>query len=137
MVTGRGGYAGGTSARIPLGKYIYADKLTAAGLYVVVSEGAGQNVYTGGQVTPEVAVYYGDKTAVTAAKKDKATEETELTAENGKYKLKKLEKDADYTLSYGANLAAGKNKGSVAVSGTGRYGGSVTVKFTIEKKAIY
>ncbi len=136
-VTGRGVYAGGTSARIPLGKYIYADKLTAAGLYVVVSEGAGQNVYTGGQVTPEVAVYYGDKTAVTAAKKDKATEETELTAENGKYKLKKLEKDADYTLSYGANLAAGKNKGSVAVRGTGRYGGSVTVKFTIEKKAIY
>lgn len=103
----------------------------------MVSEGAGQNVYTGGQVTPEVAVYYGDKTAVTAAKKDKATEETELTAENGKYKLKKLEKDADYMLSYGANLAAGKNKGSVAVSGTGRYGGSVTVKFTIEKKAIY
>lgn len=136
-VTGRGGYAGGASVKIPLGKYIYADKLTSAGLYVVVSKGAGQNVYTGGQVTPEVAVYYGDKTAVAAAKKDKATGETELTAENGKYKLKKLEVDADYTLSYGANLAAGKNKGSVAVSGTGRYGGSVTVKFTIEKKAIY
>ena len=59
------------------------------------------------------------------------------TAESGKYKLKKLTAGIDYTLSYGANLTAGKNKGSVTATGAGRYGGSVTVKFTIGKKAIY
>lgn len=38
---------------------------------MIVSEGAGQSVYTGEQVTPAVAVYYGEKNAVSAAKKDK------------------------------------------------------------------
>ena len=134
-VKGRGCYTG--ERIIPLGQYIYADKLTAACLYVVPSEETGQNIYTGGQVTPDVAVYYGEKTAVSAAKKDKEKDETKLTAESGKYKLKKLTAGIDYTLSYGANLTAGKNKGSVTVTGAGRYGGSVTVKFTIGKKAIY
>lgn len=150
-VTGKGFYTG--EKTIPLGKYIYADKLTAANLYVVVSEGAGQSIYTGGQVTPDVEVYYGEKTAVSAAKKDKVKDDAALTAQGGKYKLKKLAqkssgdtgdggnagnvKDADYTVSYGANIAAGKNKGSVTVTGTGRYGGSVTVKFEIGKKSIY
>ncbi len=133
-VTGKGYYTG--EKTIALGEYVYADKLTAACAYVVVSEGAGQSIYTGGQVRPEVAVYYGEKTAVSAAKKDKVKEETALTAETGKYKLKKLAA-GDYKLSYGANTAAGKNKGSVTVTGTGRYGGSVTVKFEIGKKAIY
>ncbi len=134
-VKGRGCYTG--ERIIPLGQYIYADKLTAACLYVVPSEETGQNIYTGGQVTPDVAVYYGEKTAVSAAKKDKEKDETKLTAESGKYKLKKLTAGIDYTLSYGANLTAGKNKGSVTATGAGRYGGSVTVKFTIGKKAIY
>lgn len=149
-VTGKGGYAGGQGIEIPLGRYIYAEKLTAANLYVVVSEGAGQSVYTGRQVTPDVAVYYGDKKAVSAAKTDKEKDEAKLTAQNGKYKLTKLArkssenagdgenvKDGDYTVSYGANVQAGKNKGSVTVTGAGRYGGSVTVKFEIAKKAIY
>lgn len=150
-VTGKGGYAGGQAAgqsmEIPLGGYLYADKLTAACVYVVVSEGAGQSIYTGSQVTPDVAVYYGDKKAVNAAKADKEKDEAKLTAPNGNYKLKKLIRkpsenagDAvagDYTVSYGANIAAGKNKGSVTVTGAGRYGGSVTVKFEITKKAIY
>lgn len=134
-VKGRGCYTG--ERIIPLGQYIYADKLTAACLYVVLSEETGQNIYTGGQVTPDVAVYYGEKTAVSAAKKDKEKDATKLTAESGKYKLKKLTADTDYALSYGANTASGKNKGSVTVTGAGRYGGSVTIKFTIEKKAIY
>ncbi len=134
-VKGRGCYTG--ERIIPLGQYIYADKLTASCLYVVPSEETGQNIYTGGQVTPDVAVYYGEKTAVSAAKKDKEKDETKLTAESGKYKLKKLTAGIDYTLSYGANLTAGKNKGSVTATGAGRYGGSVTVKFTIGKKAIY
>ncbi len=136
-VTGKGGYAGRQTAdpsvEIPLGKYIYADKLVTANLYVVVSEGSGQNIYTGGQVKPDVAVYYGEKTAVDAAKKDKV--KGEATAQ--KYKLTKLAADTDYTLSYGANTASGKNKGSVTVTGAGKYGGSVTVRFTIEKKSIY
>lgn len=141
-VTGKNGYAGGADVEIPLGKYIYAEKLSMANLYVIVSEGAGQSVYTGEQVTPAVAVYYGEKNAVSAAKKDKEKDGTKLTAANGKYKLTKLtaktgETDGDYTVNYGANIASGKNKGSVTVTGAGRYGGSVTVKFTIEKKAIY
>lgn len=141
-VTGKNGYAGGADVEIPLGKYIYAEKLSTANLYVIVSEGAGQSVYTGEQVTPAVAVYYGEKNAVSAAKKDKEKDGTKLTAANGKYKLTKLtaktgETDGDYTVNYGANIASGKNKGSVTVTGAGRYGGSVTVKFSIEKKAIY
>lgn len=144
-VTGKGAYTG--EKTIPLGQYLYADKLAANNTYVVVSEGAGQSAYTGGQVTPEVTVYYGEKAAVSAAKKDKVKDEATLTAADGKYKLKKLTqrssetagnaKDGDYTVSYGANIAAGKNKGSVTVTGAGRYGGSVTVKFEIGKKAIY
>lgn len=145
-VTGRNGYAGyvgETSIEIPLGKYIYADKLTSAVLYAVVSEGTGQSIYTGGQVTPDVAVYYGEKKAVSAAKKDKVKDEAALTSASGKYNLKKLEEqkepggNGDYTLNYGANIAAGNNKGSVTITGAGKYGGSVTVKFTIGKKAIY
>lgn len=59
-----------------------------------------------------------------------------------KYRLTKLsgvagETAGDYTLSYGSNIAAGKNKGRVMVTGAGRYGGSVTVKFEITKKTIY
>lgn len=133
-VTGKGHYSG--EKTIALGKYIYADKLTSACVYVVVSEGAGQNIYTGGQVTPDVAVYYGEKTGVSAAKKDKVKDDAALTTSAGKYKLKKLATD-DYILSYGANIAAGKNKGSVTITGAGRYGGNVTVKFEIGKKAIY
>ena len=43
---------------------------------------------------------------------------------------KQLRSD-DYTFTYGANRTAGKNKGSVTVTGRGLYGGSVTVKFDI------
>lgn len=141
-VAGKRGYDGGQTVEIPLGQYIYVDKLTVSCLYVVVSEGAGQSIYTGGQVTPDVAVYYGEKAAVSAAKKDKVTDGTALTAAGGKYQLTRLTGAAegaagDYTLSYGVNIAAGKNKGSVTVTGAGRYGGSVTVKFAIGKKAIY
>ncbi len=104
-------------------------------MYVVISEGAGQSEYTGGQVTPDITVYYGEKAAVSAAKKDKVRDEATLTAESGMYKLKKLE-TGDYAVSYGTNMAAGKNKGSVTITGAGRYGGSVTVKFEIGKKSI-
>lgn len=122
---------------------IYRTKLTGANLYVVVTEGENRNVYSGGQVIPEVNVYYGATANVSAAKKNKVTDEATLTAEKGTYKLVKLTQkinaDAmgDYVLTYGANVAAGKNKGSVTVTGTGAYGSSVTVKFQILSRNIF
>ncbi|MDE7259435.1 MAG: hypothetical protein K2N77_09400, partial [Lachnospiraceae bacterium] len=70
----------------------------------------GEAVYTGSQVTPEVTVSYDGKP---------------------------LREGQDYSLSYGANTASGKNKGSVVINGIApNYGGSVTVKFDITKKPI-
>lgn len=67
-------------------------------------------VYTGSQVTPQIKVSYGGTL---------------------------LREGKDYTLSYGANVASGKSKGSVVISGISPYyGGSVTVKFDIVKKPI-
>lgn len=87
---------------------IYQTKLVKKNLQIDVAEA----VYTGNQVTPAVTV---------------------RDTVNGKI----LEKDKDYTVSYGANSTSGKNKGSVTVTGLApEYGGSVTVKFEIVKKAI-
>ncbi|MDE6737917.1 MAG: InlB B-repeat-containing protein, partial [Lachnospiraceae bacterium] len=70
----------------------------------------GEAVYTGCQVTPEVTVSYDGKP---------------------------LKIGDDYSLSYGANTASGKNKGSVVITGVApNYGGSVTVKFDITKTPI-
>ena len=69
-------------------------------------------VYTGKQVRPAVAV------------RDTVDGKT-------------LQKGKDYEVSYGANNQSGKNKGSVTITGIApEYGGSVTVKFDIEKKVI-
>lgn len=107
---------------------IYQTKLTKKNLYVVVEDA----VYTGKQSTPNVSVYYSeDPDAVKAAKN--LTKEQEILALG----FEKLAPDADYTLSYGANIAAGKNKGSVKISGTAPfYGGDVMIKFTIQGKKI-
>ena len=43
----------------------------------------------------------------------------------------------DYTVSGGKNIFAGPNKGVVKISGTGMYSGSVSKKFTIQKKDIW
>lgn len=68
----------------------------------------GEAVYTGGQVTPQVTVSYAGET---------------------------LKEDVHYMLSYGANDKAGKNKGSVTITGLAPdFGGSVTVKFDITGK---
>ena len=48
-------------------------------------------------------------------------------------KLELVDKE-NYTVSYGANIAAGKNKGTVTITGINEYGGSVTQKFTINSK---
>ena len=70
----------------------------------------GEAVYTGSQVTPEVTVTYDGMP---------------------------LREGQDYSLSYGANTASGKKKGSVVINGIApNYGGSVTVKFDITKKPI-
>lgn len=69
-----------------------------------------ESVYSGSQVTPQIKVSYGGTL---------------------------LREGKDYTLSYGANVTSGKNKGSVVISGISPYyGGSVTVKFDIVKKPI-
>ncbi|MDE5718245.1 MAG: hypothetical protein K2I53_11665, partial [Lachnospiraceae bacterium] len=87
---------------------IYQTKLVKKNLQIDVAEA----VYTGNQVTPAVTV------------RDVAS---------GKV----LTEGKDYTVSYGANNKSGKNKGSVTVTGTApEYGGSVTVKFEIVRKAI-
>ena len=116
---------------------IYGTKLTSSNLYVVVSSEAAQTTYKGEQVTPEVTVYYGDAQTVKAAKKDKVTDETKLTSSGLAKLTEKKGAAGDYTLTYGANLAAGKNKGTVIVSGAGKFGGSVTVKFDILSRNIY
>lgn len=122
---------------------VYRTKLAGSNLYIVVSEEPSQVTYFGKQVKPNVTVYYGDTKAVSEAKRNKVTDETLLTASEGTYKLTKLtwkadtEAKGDYTLTYGANVAAGKNKGSVTVTGSGIYGGSVTVKFTIAQRDVY
>lgn len=102
------GYGLSTPIVIPLP--IYQNKLTKNNLAVEI----GEAVYTGGQVTPTVTVYYLDA--------------------DGR---KALQEGTDYTISYGANNKSGKNKGSVTISGMAPvYGGNVTVKFEIKRKPI-
>ncbi|MCH5249931.1 MAG: InlB B-repeat-containing protein [Lachnospiraceae bacterium] len=106
---------------------IYKNKLAKNNVYVVIGE-AG---YTGAQVTPDVKVYYSNDKKIISQAKGITDEETLISM--GLVKLK----DTDYTLSYKANIVAGKNKGSVTISGAGPYyGGDVTMKFTIDSKAI-
>lgn len=88
---------------------IYQTKLVKNKVQIDVVEEA---IYRGDQVTPAVTV---------------------RDIVNGKI----LEKNKDYTVSYGANNKSGKNKGSVTVTGIApEYGGSVTVKFDIVRKPI-
>ncbi|MDE7259893.1 MAG: hypothetical protein K2N77_11755, partial [Lachnospiraceae bacterium] len=83
-------------------------KLTKNNLEVEI----GEAVYNGGQVRPEVTVWFwwnGERCEFTEGR--------------------------NYTLIYGTNTAAGKNKGSVTIKGlVPMYGGSVTYKFDIIKK---
>jgi len=125
-----------TGIVIPLGDYIYQEKLVNnKNLYVVTSPA----VYTGGQVKTEVRVYYGAQEDITRAKRAGERSNARLTgAGEGCYRLKCLVKDKDYTLVWETNKAAGKNRGSVKIIGKGmKYGGSINVKFTIEKKSVY
>lgn len=128
-----------------VGLTVYQNKLTGSNLYVVMTQDASQLTYTGEQVRPEVTVYYGDPKEVKKAKKEKVTDENTLLQTYGLKKLVPKEGESgdyhitggDYILTYGTNTAAGKNKGSVTITGTDLYGGSVKVKFTILKKDVY
>ncbi|MDE6404614.1 MAG: InlB B-repeat-containing protein [Lachnospiraceae bacterium] len=87
---------------------VYRTKLVKKNLQIEIAEA----VYTGNQVTPAVTV---------------------RDAADGKA----LTEGKDYTVSYGANNKSGKNGGSVTITGIApEYGGSVTVKFEIVRKAI-
>jgi len=67
-------------------------------------------IYTGAQVTPKVTVSFNGKPLVAGT---------------------------DYSISYGTNIKAGKNKGTIIISGISPYyGGSVTVKFNILEKRV-
>jgi hypothetical protein len=144
------GYQKDTKITIDLS--VYSKKLTSSNLYVIVSE----PIYTGSQVKPDVTVYYGEaadvrnmKKAVQDAgkagktltdddvKKLAGTNKLTLLKETDAAALAKADTAGGYTLSCGANVAAGKNKGTVTITGTGIYGGSVTVKFTIKSRTVY
>ena len=134
----------GKTDKIEVPLPVYKTKLTSKNLYVVVSE----TFYTGEQLTPNVTVYYSENaSAIKKARNGKVNDEAVLTNPSGEYKFTKLEMqdDADtvqigsgaYLLTYGVNIVAGKNKGSIIVTGSGIYGGSVTVKFDIIKRTVY
>ena len=116
---GVSGTTNGTVREISLADYIYTTKLTAKNLKVEVT---GSTTYTGQNVEPTVKVsYYKDNDAAKQGASGK-----ELT------------QGTDYKVTYGSkNIPAGKKKGSITITGAGIYGGSVTVKFDIEKKQIY
>ena len=80
-------------------------------------------------------VYFADSEhtqALKEVKNEKLTKDEDI-----KKKGLILLENTNYTLSYGANISAGKNKGSVTINGMSpKYGGSITQKFDILKKTI-
>lgn len=124
-ITGTGAYDGTVSVQLP----IYRIKLTQANMLVIVEP----EEYNGKQIEPRVEVYYSaDKKRIAAWKKDPDQLQTDLASG----KAVKLEENREYTVSYGANMTAGKKKGTVQITGIGQYGGRVTVKFSIESRQI-
>ena len=150
LIAARDGSGYTTERGIVIPLTVYETRLTGQNIYVVISEDPKQTTYTGSQLRPEIAVYYGDAAGIRVAKKEKETDAAVLTDETGKYKLRRIQQRegnemggasdsmvGDYTLTYGPNVTAGRNKGSVVISGVGRYGGSVKVRFSIGSKRIY
>ncbi len=108
---------------------VYQKKFTASNLYAVIEDVS----YTGRQVTPQVSIYYSDDKVIIANLKKDGIRDEEAIIRAGAVKLT----DEDYNLSYGANITAGKNKGTVKVSGQSpKYGGNVTFKFNIGSRKI-
>ena len=121
--------------RVPL--KLYRQALKKSELYVIVDE----PVYNGGQLKPQgdsVRVYLGNSNSVKAAYRSKEKQDAVLTALEGQYRLTRLTEGKDYILGYGANIAAGTNKGILTITGnSSQYGGSVTIKFTILRRDVY
>lgn len=150
LITARDGSGYTTERGVMIPLTVYETRLTEQNIYVVISEDPKQTTYTGSQLRPEISVYYGDAAAVRAAKKAKEIDATVLTDETGNYKLCRFQRRegnemggtsdlmvGDYTITYGTNVTAGRNKGSVVIRSEGRYGGSVKVRFSIGSKRIY
>lgn len=128
ITTGSNGLYEGSKEDILLP--VYEKKIEAKYLYVLVDE--SEAVYTGDCVQPSVRVFYSANTAdVKRAKKTKNVEQ--ILA----YGLTEWTEGEEYELSYGTNTTAGKNKGSVVITGvTPDWGGKLTQKFTVTKKSI-
>lgn len=121
------GYVG--TKEIPL--QIFVNKMTAKNTILVIAPA----VYSDKQVKPEVKVYFStDKTVIDAAKAAIADGKANtLDSMEGLTKVAA----SNYSVSYGKNNVAGKNKGSVTINGTScEYSGTVSAKFDIKEKSI-
>lgn len=117
---------------------IYNCKLSSSNAYVKVDD--SENIYSGSQQIPGVKVYYSADKAVIKELKDaeKAGTVSAVIAEKlAAGDIKELTEGTDYTVSGGKNILAGLNKGTVKVTGTGTYSGSVSAKFSIQRKDIW
>jgi len=108
------------SVTLPLSVWRY--NISGTSVYVKI----GEATYTGKQAEPAVSVYYGTVSEIKQAKQTGNVEG-----------LVKLTEGKDYQVTYGVNILAGNSKGSVKVTGTGQYKGSVSAKFQILRKDIY
>ena len=124
------------SVEVPVS--IYNVKLSGNNTYVKVDDST--NIYNGAQQLPKTVVYFSTDKAViqelNAAEKA-GTLDTVIADKLAAGKIKVLNAGTDYTVSGGKNIFAGPNKGVVKISGTGMYSGSVSKKFTIQKKDIW
>ena len=124
------------SVEVPVS--IYNVKLSGSNTYVKVDDST--NIYNGAQQLPKTVVYFSTDKAViqelNAAEKA-GTLDTVIADKLAAGKIKVLNAGTDYTVSGGKNIFAGPNKGVVKISGTGMYSGSVSKKFTIQKKDIW
>lgn len=98
------------------------DKIDISGFEVTLAN--SEYTYSGSAITPEVTV------------RGKVKEDTAEVSDPGEdtYREVTLQKDTDYTVTYKDNTNAGE--ATVTVTGTGEYTGTVTKKFTINKKDI-
>ncbi len=126
ITAGTNGLYEGTKADILLP--VYEKKLESKYLYILVNE--EEAIFTGECVTPSVRVFYSSNAAdVKRAKKTKNVDQ--ILA----YGLTEWTEGEEFEVSYGKNVTAGKNKGSVVINGiTPEWGGKLTQKFTISKK---
>lgn len=116
---------------------IYRWKLSSKNTFVQISD--AEIVYNGSMKIADCEVYYSEDTKlIETLKKEKDAENLQLLIkEKVKSKeLRKLNLTTDYTVSYGKNIFAGPNKGTLKVTGIGKYSGNVSNKFTIKEREL-